>query len=211
MSRFEFGAATQLRRVRWKVRNALATERGLRWFATVARLNDGMASVQDRYDDAMFEFSRANYDDAIARLRALLETEPDYFEAQLALGMALYRRGDFAEAIAEGHKAEKLRPKEQLVHTNLSLFYMKAGDKQKAEHHGLQARLAGWRENMAPPAASEAGDSELRIATPMPAAVKTPPKLPDMPWKKKAQAESAKAHDAADPGSGAAPASSEKQ
>ena len=69
------------------------------------------------------------------------------FDAQLALGMAFYRKGDFASAIAEGHKAEKLRPKEQLVHTNLSLFYMKSGDKVTAEKHGLQAKIESWRED----------------------------------------------------------------
>ncbi len=52
----------------------------------------------------------------------------------------------------EGHKAEKMKPHDQLVHTNLSRAYMKAGDKKTAEHHGLQARIASWRGNMAPPA-----------------------------------------------------------
>ena len=139
-----------------------------------------MSSAQERYDAAMFEFSRADYDAAIGALRALLADEPDHFDAQLSLGMALYRKGDYPAAIAEGHKAEQMQPKEQLVHTNLSLFYMKAGDKQKAEHHGLQARIAGWRDNMTPPTA-EAGDSELQMAKPKP----PPVKLPDMPWKKK--------------------------
>ena len=59
--------------------------------------------------------------------------------------MAFYRKGDFTTAIAEGHKAEALRPKEQLVHTNLSLFYMKTGDKVAAERHGLQAKIESWR------------------------------------------------------------------
>ena len=98
--------------------------------------------------------------------------------------MALYRLGDFPTAIAEGHKAEALRPREQLVHTNLSLFYMKAGDKTKAEHHGLQARIAGWRDNMAPPAPGVAVDPELQMAQPKQPA-KAPPPPRDMPWKKK--------------------------
>ena len=140
-----------------------------------------MATPQERYDEAMFDFSRADYAAAIARLQALLAEIPDHFDARLALGMALYRQGDYPAAIAEGHKAEQLRPQEQLVHTNLSLFYMKAGDKQKAEHHGLQARIAGWRDNMAPPTAAAAGDPELQLAKPKP----PPVKLPDMPWKKK--------------------------
>lgn len=152
-----------------------------------------MPTAQEQYDDAMFAFSQGEYDSAIATLKSLLAVEPSHFEAQLALGMAFYRKGDYAAAIAEGHKAEQLRPKEQLVHTNLSLFYMKAGDKQTAEHHGLQARIAGWRENMAPPGAEQnAGqeaDPELQLAKPK------PPPIParDMPWKKNKPATAASA------------------
>src|SRR3954466_12686689 len=104
-----------------------------------------MPSLQEQYDEAMFEFSTGNYDGAIVGLRKILNSDAENFDAQLALGMAYYRRGDYTTAIAEGHKAEKLRPAEQLVHTNLSLFYMKAGDKKTAEHHGLQARIASWK------------------------------------------------------------------
>src|SRR5436305_5212165 len=71
-----------------------------------------MPSLQDQYDDAMFDFSTGDYDSAIAKLKDILSHEPDHFEAQLALGMAHYRKGDYATAIAEGHKAEKLRPHE---------------------------------------------------------------------------------------------------
>src|SRR5262245_2910371 len=147
-----------------------------------------MPTPQEQYDDAMFEFCQANYDEAVARFRMLLEEHPEHFEAQLALGMAFYRLGDYAMAIAEGHKAERLRPKEQLVHTNLSLFYMKAGDKQKAEHHGLQARIASWREDAAKAksgAEVSPNDPELALAKPPPAVIKPPEKLPHTPRKKK--------------------------
>src|SRR2546426_6257788 len=137
-----------------------------------------MPSLQEKYDDAMFDFSAGDYDAAIIKLKALLAQAPDYFDAQLSLGMAYYRKGDYATAIAEGHKAEQLQPKDQLVHTNLSLFYMKAGDKKTAEHHGLQARIASWRENMTKPgAAAPPAESELEMARPQPPA---PQKIPDM-------------------------------
>src|ERR1700756_2156674 len=146
-----------------------------------------MPSLQEKYDDAMYDFSTADYDSAIAKLKALLAEDPEHFDAQLSLGMAYYRKGDYATAIAEGHKAEKLRPNEQLVHTNLSLFYMKAGDKKTAEHHGLQARIASWKGNMAPPGASAAAasDPELEMAKPKSPTVKVGEKFPEMPWKKK--------------------------
>src|SRR5688572_29372470 len=140
-----------------------------------------MPDTQAQYDDAMFDYSQGNYEASIAKLKALLEREPEHFDAQLSLGMAYYRLGDYATAIAEGHKAEKLRPKEQLVHTNLSLFYMKAGDKKTAEHHGLQARIAGWRENMDAPKPENPTESELKMAQEKPTAVKLPAKFPDMP------------------------------
>jgi tetratricopeptide (TPR) repeat protein len=144
-----------------------------------------MATLQEQYDDAMFDFSTGDYDAAIAKFQAILAEDSAYFEAQLAVGMCYYRKGDYAAAIAEGHKAERLRPNEQLVHTNLSLFYMKAGDKKTAEHHGLQARIASWKGDMAPPGQTPLTDPELQTAQPPPQNVKLPTKFPDMPWKKK--------------------------
>jgi Flp pilus assembly protein TadD len=141
-------------------------------------------TLQEQYDDAMFDFSRGDFDGAIVKLKNVLVQEPKNFDAQLALGMAFYRKGDFVAAIAEGHKAEKLRPKEQLVHTNLSLFYMKSGDKVTAEKHGLQAKIESWREDAAQkksPDTKAENDSELQIARP----TLQPMKFPSQPWKKK--------------------------
>ena len=143
-----------------------------------------MDSLQEQYDEAMLEFSRGDYDNAIGKLQSVLQSEPNHFDAQLALGMAYYRKGDYATAIAEGKKAERLRPHDQLVHTNLSLFFMKAGDKATAEHHGLQARITSWRtENNTSPEKA-AGDPELQMAKPKLEPIKLPGKFPDMPWKK---------------------------
>jgi tetratricopeptide (TPR) repeat protein len=147
-----------------------------------------MPSLQDEYDDAMFEFSMANTDGAIEKLKVVLAQDPNFFDAQLALGGAYYAKGNYAAAIEEGHKAEKLRPNDQLVQTNLSRAYMKAGDKTKAEHYGLQSRIASWRSDMAPPGSKPAENSELQMAKPpAPPPVKLPEKFPDMPWKKKPQ------------------------
>src|SRR5437868_15484812 len=118
--------------------------------------------LQDEYDDAMFDFSRGEFDSAIAKFESILREDPAHFDAQLGLGMAYYRKGNYPRAIAEGHKAEKMRPNEQLVHTNLSLFYQKAGDKTTAEHHGLQARIASWKSS-APAANQPASDPELEL------------------------------------------------
>jgi hypothetical protein len=65
---------------------------------------------------------------------------------------------------------------------------MKSGDKQTAEKHGLQARIASWKDNMAAPSTTtpaDASEPELRMAQPKAQAFKMPEKFPDMPWKKK--------------------------
>ncbi len=144
-----------------------------------------MSASQERFDEAMFDFSSGDYDRAISKLKALLAEHPDSFDAQLALGMAYCRKGDYQAAIAEGHKAEKLRPEEQLAHTNLSLFYMKAGNKQAAEHHGAQARMASWRADLKAGKPKTASDPGLAMAKPPATPLKPPVKFPDMPWKKK--------------------------
>ena len=140
-------------------------------------------TAQEQYDEAMFDFSRGDFDGAVGKLKDVLAADPEHFEAQLALGMALYRKGDFASAIAEGLKAERLRPREQLVHTNLSLFYMKAGDKAKAEHHGLQAKIESWRAEASkdPARPKPEDDPELQLARLAP----SPIKFPSQPWNKK--------------------------
>ena len=129
----------------------------------------------------MYDYSMGQFDSAIGKFEGILREDPAQFDAQLGLGMAHYRKGDYARAIAEGHKAETMRPNEQLVHTNLSLFYQKAGDKTKAEHHGLQARIASWK-TPTTPGTQSASNPDLELSKPPPPA---PVKLPSMPWKKK--------------------------
>lgn len=153
--------------------------------------------TQIQYDEAMFLFSQENYSASIRLLESILQKDPMAFEARLSLGMAYCRMGDLDRAILEGHLAEKIQPNEALVHTNLSLFYVKKGDREKAEHHGLSAKIASWKkatkdskdsENVenVENADSENGDldSELSLAKPKPKIYKTPEKFPEMPWKK---------------------------
>jgi len=139
-------------------------------------------TLQDQYDDAMYDFSRGDFDSAVTKLKAVLAVDTQHFDAQLALGMAFYRQGNYPAAIAEGHKAEALRPQEQLVHTNLSLFYMKSGDKVTAEKYGLKAKIESWREDAKKDSATKAeAPSELQMAKAAP----QPVKFPSQPWKKK--------------------------
>ena len=140
--------------------------------------------LETLYDDAVFAYTSGDYTAAMEGFTEVLATSPTHFEAQLSLGMAYYRLEDFARAIEEGKKAEIMNANEQRVHTNLSLAYMRSGDKETAEHHGLQAKLAGWHGNMEAPQ-SGAKEDDLKMAEAKPENIKMPTKFPDQPWKKK--------------------------
>ena len=45
-------------------------------------------SLQEQFDDAMFEFSTGHCDAALEGLKRILAEDPNYFDAQLALGGA---------------------------------------------------------------------------------------------------------------------------
>ena len=61
---------------------------------------------------------------------------------------------------------------------------MKNGDKEKAEHHGLQSKIAGWKDNMDLPEDADA-EQALKMSEPKLENIKMPTKFPDQPWKKK--------------------------
>lgn len=104
---------------------------------------------QDHYNDAMIDFTVGDYSAAILKLQSVLASEPEWFDARLALSMTYSRLGKWPDAIAEGHKAEHIRPDDPMVFTNLSMFYMKAGDKIKAEHYRAKAKIESWKVTLA--------------------------------------------------------------
>ena len=141
-----------------------------------------MDELQEQFDDATFAFSQGDYSQAVDGFEAILEADENHFDARMSLSMALCRLEQYERAIEEGHKAEKLRPNDQLVHTNLSLFYVKTGNKEAAEHHGLQSKIASWKQPGATTTTNAEG--ELKMAQTKAELFKLPGKFPDMPWRK---------------------------
>jgi folate-binding protein YgfZ len=82
---------------------------------------------------AVEHFSRGQDDRAVALLEEALGLDPANADAFEALGVILGRGERYHEAIEIFRRLEEVAPDEPMVHTNLSLFYMKLGDKQEAE------------------------------------------------------------------------------
>ena len=61
------------------------------------------------------------------------------------IGVMLGKTGRFHEAIDFFRRLEEVAPDEPMVNTNLSVFYMKIGDKQTAEDQSMRHRRSSGR------------------------------------------------------------------
>ncbi|MCB9683254.1 MAG: tetratricopeptide repeat protein, partial [Alphaproteobacteria bacterium] len=102
---------------------------------------DAAAQVQQLYDRAIRTFADGQAGRALALLEEALRLDPSFGDAYEAIGVMLGRSGHFHEAIDVFRRLEEVVPDEPMVNTNLSLYYMKLGDKQTAEDEAGKATL----------------------------------------------------------------------
>ncbi len=110
------------------------------------------------YENALLEFARENEKNvggsslSVELLREALILDPHFEDAYEALGVILNRRGQGDEAIELMQKLAQLNPDSVMAHTNLSVFYMEKGLKEKAEEEkaismNIEMRLALQKAN----------------------------------------------------------------
>jgi folate-binding protein YgfZ len=100
------------------------------------------------YDRAIRTFAEGLVRKATQDLEEALRLDPALEEAYEALGVILARSGRFHEAIDFFRRLEELAPTEPLVNTNLSLYYMKIGDKPTAEDEAAKAIQKQFRNHL---------------------------------------------------------------
>lgn len=101
----------------------------------------GGERARQLHERAVHRFSRGEDDAAIELLQQALRADPSLSDAVEALGVILGRGGRYHEAIDIFRQLEELAPDEPMVHTNLSLFSMKLGDRAEAERQRELATL----------------------------------------------------------------------
>ncbi len=97
------------------------------------RAADTASRVAFLHDRAIRFFAAGDDAQAQELLEEALRLDPSFADGYEALGVLLGRTGKFTEAIDIFKRLEEVAPNEPMVHTNLSLFYMKLGDKVAAE------------------------------------------------------------------------------
>ena len=100
---------------------------------------DRAGRVATYYDQAVHSFARGDEDEALARLEQALRLDPGFSDGYEALGVMLGRSERFHEAIDIFKRLEEIAPDQPMVNTNLSLYFMKIGDKQSAEDQAAKA------------------------------------------------------------------------
>lgn len=109
------------------------------------------------YQHAVRVFADGQRERALALLERVLSIDPTFVDAYEAIGVILGRAERFEEAIDIFERLEELAPEEPMVDTNLSLYYMKLGDKAAAEEHAARAH----RKSLAVGRAGERAEEEF--------------------------------------------------
>jgi Flp pilus assembly protein TadD len=105
------------------------------------KASDLKARVSFLHDRAVRLFSEGQDETALKLLEEALRLDPGFADGYEALGVILGRNSRFEEAITIFKRLEEVAPNEPMVHSNLSLFYMKIGDKEKAEEEKAKATV----------------------------------------------------------------------
>jgi len=91
------------------------------------------------YDRAVRNFASGREDEALDLLEEALRLDSGFSDGYEAIGVMLGRSERFHEAIDIFKRLEEIAPSEPMVNTNLSLYFMKIGDKETAEAEAAKA------------------------------------------------------------------------
>jgi folate-binding protein YgfZ len=100
---------------------------------------DQAGRVATLYDQAVHAFARGNEDEALSLLEQVLGLDPAFSDGYEAMGVMLGRSERFHEAIDIFKRLEEIAPNEAMVNTNLSLYFMKIGEREAAEDQAAKA------------------------------------------------------------------------
>ncbi|MEW4489646.1 tetratricopeptide repeat protein [Thalassoglobus sp. JC818] len=103
-----------------------------------------MPSPHEIYDEAIELKNQGDLPAAVAKLKEVLEIDPNHSDTHSALAVYLQRMGDFPGAVEHAKKVCEINPNDAFSYTQLSVIYVKCGMIQEAEDarakaHAVQA------------------------------------------------------------------------
>jgi tetratricopeptide (TPR) repeat protein len=103
---------------------------------------------EEYFEQAVNAFGDDKLDESIQMYEKALELDPVYQDALHGLGMALFSRGRFDDAVAVAKRLIEIDNEDILAHTSLSMFYQAQGKIEEAEKEGNVAKIMGWKEEL---------------------------------------------------------------
>ncbi len=100
------------------------------------------------YDKALEVFAENKEEDAVNLLQQAITEKPDFTDAYESLGVILSRLEKYHQAIEVMTKLAEIAPEEPMARTNLSVFYMKIGNKEEAEAQMAKANALRFTQSM---------------------------------------------------------------
>ena len=100
-----------------------------------------MPTVDQQYDEAIKLKEAGKLDEAIEKLEALAEDDPDFALAHAALSVFYQQKGRNDEAVEEARKVCQLEPDDPFSFTSMSIVCRKAGNTAEAENAMAQAMM----------------------------------------------------------------------
>jgi tetratricopeptide (TPR) repeat protein len=105
-------------------------------------------NAQQLVDEATFEFTMGNAEEALKMLDEAVRKDPACFPAWHAMAEINFDCDAYEKALEAGQIAVGLKEADVHIHTTLSRIWMELGNKDEAEKHGARARILGWKEQL---------------------------------------------------------------
>ena len=108
-------------------------------------------ALQTLIEDATADFALGDSALAVEKLSLATATAPHSFEAWHALAEVNFSLRHYDAALEAAECAHRINPADLFINTTLSRIWMEKGNKPKAEQFGAQAKILGWKDQLANP------------------------------------------------------------
>lgn len=99
-----------------------------------------MATADEMYDQAHALKDQGDLEGAVAKLKEILDVDPDHVLAHSALAVHLQKLGQPEAAVTHAKRVTELEPNDAFSYTQLSVVCMRCGLIQEAEDAMAKAR-----------------------------------------------------------------------
>ena len=111
-------------------------------------MSEAEVDIEELFYEGSDLHGEGRHEEAMACFERCLAIDADYVDALLGKAMVHLGRAEFDDAIACGKRIVELTPDDVLAHTNLSVFYQRAGRIAEAEEAAAKAKVLDWKKEI---------------------------------------------------------------